>query len=368
MNSFRSCLGLSAGVMCAAALLVNGATPDSPNADQQARYRVIDMGALPWVSDDVAAHINAAGEVSWWQVTADGAMHALTWTKGALDDIGTLDGFVSSISSNLNARGEAVGWAVSGKNLVDSLATTHAFVYSHSRMIDLSTLGGRDSKAMSINDSGQVVGWSRVSDVSTHAFRYQRNKLEDLGALPGGTYSTASAINSSGVIVGTAETAGHLVHAVVWSEKGLRDLGTLEGGMRSRALALNDQGDVVGFSEAEGGDTHGFLYKNGRMLDLGSLGKEPVRANSINNHGQIVGASNVTVYVRHAFLWEDGKMQDLNKLIAQEEKWRLVEAYDINDAGQIVCRAVSAGPSMARHLLLLEPITANEPVTISARK
>jgi probable HAF family extracellular repeat protein len=354
-------LQLSAFLLCVGALTAQGAPPDS------FRYQVIDIGPTPWVGDEVAAHINASGEISWWQATPDHAMHAFLWNNGLLEDIGTPDGYVSSISSSLNAHGETVGWAVSGKNLVDSRATTHAFVYSHARMIDLNTLGGRDSKAKDINEAGEVVGWSKVSDVSSHAFRYRGAKLEDLGTLPGGTYSAANAINAQGLIVGTAETATHLVHAVVWSNKGIIDLGTLPGGSRSRALAVNDRGDVVGFSEAEGSETHAFLYSDGRMQDLGSLGNDPIRANAINNRGQIVGGSNVTVFVRHAFVWENGKMQDLNKLVPADGKWRLVEAYGINDAGRILCEAVRADASAERHLLLLEPVTSKEPKTISRR-
>jgi probable HAF family extracellular repeat protein len=376
MRALRPRSALSRLVNCAGALLslvltgslANSATPAEESRDHQVRYRVVDIGPLAWVSDEVAARINAAGEVSWWQAMPDQTLHAFTWNAGSAHDVGAPIGYLSSMSSSLNAHGDMAGWAVNGRNLVDSLATTHAFLYSRSRITDLSTLGGRDSKAMCINDSGEVVGWSKVSELSIHAFRYRRGKLEDLGTLPGGTYSAATAINAGGLIVGTAETANHLVHAVIWTNHGIVDLGTLPEGMRSRALAVNDRGDVAGFSEAEGAATHGFLFTGGHMQDLGSLGSDPVRANAINNWGQIVGGSNVTVFVRHAFLWERGNMQDLNKLIPQKAKWRLVEAYDINDAGQILCLATTADEFAARHLLLLEPLTNKGAETISERK
>jgi probable HAF family extracellular repeat protein len=360
---------LAAALLCGA-LALRTATPDSSDrnrparsqlCDPQARYEVTDIGVLPWVSDDVSARINSSGQISWWQAEPDRTIHAFTSNRGSLEDLGTLDGFRSSIACSLNARGDIVGWSVSGKNLVDSLATTHAFVYSHARMLDISTLGGRDSRAMGINESGEVVGWSSVSESSRHAFRYRGGKLEDLGTLPGGTFSAAYAISSSGLIAGAAETANHLIHAVTWAGIAIADLGTLPGGSRSRALALNDRGDIVGFSEADEAETHAFLYSAGRMQDLGSLGYDPVRANAINNHGQIVGASNVTLYVRHAFLWQDGKMQDLNKLLSPESKWRLQEAYDINDAAQILCLGMPAERLGERHLLLLKPATNPAP-------
>lgn len=103
------------------------------------------------------------------------------------------------------------------------------------------------------------------------------------------------------------------------------------------------------------------------MQDLGSLGNDPIRANAINNRGQIVGASNVTLYVRHAFLWQDGEMQDLNKLVSPEGKWRLQEAYDVNDNGEIVCLGMPAETPGQRHLLLLMPVSNGARPQVAAR-
>ena len=323
------------------------------------RYEVIDIGILPWVSDDVAPHISAAGEISWWQAGPDQAIHAFAWRSGSLQDIGTLEAFASSIGCRGNTQGQMVGWSVTGKNLVDSRATTHAFLYTRSQMVDLGTLGGRDSKATDINESGQVVGSASLADKSRHAFVYRGGKLDDLGTLPGGTFSAAYAINNNGLIAGAAETSTHLVHAVIWSNRQLVDLGTLPGGMRSRALALNDNGDIVGYSETNDAETHAFLYANGRMQDLGSLGNDPVRANAINNHGQIVGASGVTHFARHAFIWENGTMQDLNKLISPDGNWRLEEAYDITGQGLILCLGTRAGAPRDRHLIVLNSLVTD---------
>jgi probable HAF family extracellular repeat protein len=322
------------------------------------RYELVDIGTLPWVSDDVAPHLSASGEISWWQTTPDRIIHAAAWTSRSQQDIGTLAGFASSIASRANRNGQVIGWSVSGNNLVDSRATTHAYLSTGTQLLDLGTLGGRDSKATDINESGQVVGFSSLPDQSRHAFLYRAGRLLDLCALPGGAFSAAYAINNRGVVAGAAETPTHLVHAVIWRNNRIADLGTLPGGTRSRALALNDRGDIVGYSEADQAETHAFLYTNGRMQDLGSLGFDPVRANAINNHGQIVGASGVNQFARHAFIWENGAMQDLNKLVSPGEAWRLEEAYDITDQGQILCLGIRAGGNRDRHLILLKPVSA----------
>jgi probable HAF family extracellular repeat protein len=346
--------GGSGGVLLAVSLWAAAQPPGS-------RYRLFDLGVLPWVSYDVAPRLNASGDISGWDASSGGTLHAAQWKQSQAHDLGTLTGFASSIATRLNSHGQVVGWSVSGKNLVDSLATTHAFLLAETGMLDLGTLGGRDSRATGINESGVVVGESSVPEKATHAFVYRFGRMSDLGGLPGGAFSAAYAINNRGSIVGAAETSRHLVHAVMWKDSRIVELGTLEGGLRSRALAVNDKQEIVGFSEAAAAATHAFLYVNGRMQDLGTLGNDPVRANAINNHSQIVGASGVSRMIRHAFLWEEGVMHDLNQLIGEKGPWRLEEAYDINDRGQILCLGIRSDESRDRHLLLLEPTSYGKP-------
>jgi probable HAF family extracellular repeat protein len=140
-------------------------------------------------------------------------------------------------------------------------------------MHDLGTLGGRQSAAYAINDSGQTTGWSDLAgDLTHHAFLYT--------GTPG----------SSGV---------------------MHDLGTL-GGTISRVYAINARGQVLGVSTTEAGEFHAFLYTgtpgvDGRMIDLEAwlAASNPVEAAkwrlavfpdfttfrlSMNNTGLITGA------------------------------------------------------------------------------
>jgi probable HAF family extracellular repeat protein len=49
----------------------------------------------------------------------------------------------------------------------------HAFLYKDGVMIDLGTGTGTESRAFSINNKGEVVGFYAMPDASFHAFLYK---------------------------------------------------------------------------------------------------------------------------------------------------------------------------------------------------
>jgi probable HAF family extracellular repeat protein len=336
----------------------------TPSPSPGVTYTVTDLGTLGG-GGGVAHGINNSGQVIGEAALASGQFHAFIWENGTMIDLGTLGGSRSKPFS-INGAGQVVGSSDDASNL-----RSHAFLWQRSvstpngAITDLGTfpvlINPNHSTANGINDSGQIVGvgskefecgisptGSPVICGAGRAARWQNGGMDDLGALSGNSTnnlrsSVAEGINNSGQVVGHSESAPGQFRAFLLQNGTMTSLGTL-GGMHSKALDINDSGQVVGFSSMSGCCAdRAFLWQNGTMINLGTLGRRPgpgsseiSRAQAINSTGQVVGNTSTTTSDGHAFLWQNGTMTDLNSLIPADSGWELLQANDINDAGQIV--------------------------------
>ena len=72
------------------------------------------------------------------------------------------------------------------------------------------------------------------------------------------------------------------------------------------------------------------------MQDLGTLGTDPISLGGwINNRGQVVGWSCDASGDCRAYLWQNNVMTDLNALIPANSPLYLMNAFGINDSGEI---------------------------------
>jgi probable HAF family extracellular repeat protein len=257
----------------------------------------------------------------------------------------------------------------------------------------LGTLGGKNSSASGISDTGEIVGDADTASGDTHAFLYKNGKMTDLGALDGGS-SRALSVNSRGVVCGYSRTANDDEHAVYWDAKGIHDLGPLKGGTQSRAIQLSASSRIVGNSDL--GDPnvlHAFLAYNGRaklifnrdvesqatsinrnahitgsfinpdgrehayyydgvkVTDIGTLGKNYSIGYAINQSNVIVGISDrPDVRNARAFVWTGGTMYDLNDLLTAPADFLLDTGIAINTSGWILATSTEEG------VYLLKPV------------
>jgi probable HAF family extracellular repeat protein len=223
---------------------------------------------------------------------------------------------------------------------------------------DLGTFGGPASYLSNgydgiVNNRGTAVGSADTANPDpfpgfcfnpdcyvSHAFRWDKGVIRDLGALPGGGSSTALSVSSNGFVAGISQNGNTDPlnpnspenRAVLWQNGVITDLGTLEGGYESLATGVNNSAQVVGASNntisdpfsmvGDGYQVRAFLWRGGTMQDLGTLGGPDAFALLINDLGQIAGQSyrtstpNATTGIptQDPFLWTHGTMIDLGTL------------------------------------------------------
>jgi probable HAF family extracellular repeat protein len=225
-----------------------------------------DLGTLGG-NDSHATFINEPGNVTGFSSTSTQindttglpTFHPFLWKDGRMQDLGSLGGTQAQPGSFvygpwgrvMNARGEVVGTST-----LPGEKSWHAFLWSNGHMIDLGTLGGSKSEAVSINDAGQVVGRAYLSDAPLvrHAFLWEKGTMTDLGTVDQ-CRATAKGGNSRAQIVGGLtcpdESGNFAVFRPFYVEKGkpMVDLNTLvdppSGFYMDDAWFINERGEIV---------------------------------------------------------------------------------------------------------------------------
>jgi probable HAF family extracellular repeat protein len=206
------------------------------------------------------------------------------------------------------------------------------------RLIELPAEGGGQSRAYSLNNTGQVVGWIETEDTRHPAHWHNRVTTDLHGVvhfvllhpypeywLYDQNYGEAYHISDADQIVGTARTTIKptgdeiiVTHAFVLRPAVLTDLATpypgdaltnlgTFGGLDSAAVSISNRSHVVGWADRGDRTTRAFLVvpKNGQffvdedsdgvndlMEDLGVLSAfaDPVSsATAVNDNGQVTG-------------------------------------------------------------------------------
>jgi probable HAF family extracellular repeat protein len=359
---------------------------DSPQPPGPPHYYVINLGNPGGGSSSLGNAINDLG----WAMGASNLpgnvyQHATVWLPGSAADLGTLGGPNSAVPFTIrNNTGEVIGVAETAKPQPNNEAwscdlaffatitgdTCLGFVWKNGAMTPLSTLGGDNGFAASVNSAGQVVGWAEtnVHDstcASPQVLQFKATLWDPDGqihALPqfgNDPDSAAVAINQQGQVVGisgicdNAVGAYSAIHAVLWQNGRVFYLGSIGGHGWNTPVSINDNGEVAGFANASGDIVngqltfkfHAFLWTKERgMVDLGTLpGDALSEATGINNEGQVVGTSFGANFTHpRAFIYQDGKMTPLNSLIAGNSTLSLAVTGDINDEGEITGQAIDA--------------------------
>jgi probable HAF family extracellular repeat protein len=343
---------------------------------------IVPLRVLPGGINSQTDSISSSGLISGWSengiidpMTNLPEGRAVLWTKGGqVIDLGTLKGGSESLAATNNSRGQVVGFSNNDVpdpfSLIGFPTQTRAFLWQNGAMQDLNTLGGPDASAGVINERGQVAGSSYTNSTpnpttgipTLDPFLWGGGIMQDLGTL-GGVLGAPNWLNNRGEVVGTSDLAGDVnFHGFLWDGRSLVDLLTL-GGNNSEAFSVNDAGEVVGRADfsVQSTDHHAFLWKNGVMTDLGVVDPWPCStALSVNSKGQAVGDTGICGQGGGPSFFSDhgAAMVDLNTLVLNGSGFEVVDAFDINERGEIAGAAVLTNGD--EHAVLLVPASAEE--------
>lgn len=193
--------------------------------------------------------------------------------------------------------------------------------------VELGTLGGTESRALDINESGAVVGQGKLASGLEHPFLWSRETgMVDLGpALQ--THTRALQVNNAGRVLCETFNA-RVFRGYLWNlESGLTDLGAFSPKHPFTVpAALSERGHVAGGSRDDSGMLRAFLWTPDEgMLDLGT--PDWSEALALNEFDQVVGYAGA-----QAFVWD--RVHGLSLISPPGSN--LSVATDVNNRGQVV--------------------------------
>jgi probable HAF family extracellular repeat protein len=335
---------------CSAALAGQKQPPGPPSLS------IIDLGTLGGTFS-LASGISKKGQVTGFStLPGDAETHGFVWRNGVMRDLGTLGGQNSAVYYPGAENGQVTGLAEGSIN--DPLGEDFCgfgtgliclpAVWRDNTVSVLPTLGGNNGIGSDINNTGQVVGYveNNIPDstcppplvLHVEPVIWERGTIRQLPNIASDPDGYAQSINEGGQAVGGTGDCVTPFHAVLWENSRAIDLGNLGGQFENFAFDINEMGEIVGSSDIAGDTTsHAFLWRNGMMNDLGTLpGDFSSRGEGINERSVVVGFSADAAGNKRAFLWQNGVMSDLNALIPPDTPWFLLQADEVNDAGQII--------------------------------
>jgi len=234
----------------------------------------------------------------------------------------------------------------SGALAVDAIAITHfhldhwgdpqAFFWSpQAGLVDLPIPPGMiESRALDINDAGQITGWIDFEDDGMFDVGFLANG-GDMAIIypPAGSFIQPQAINNDGHVVGTTSDNTQYYKGFIWHD-GVMTLIEPTFGPRSAAYDINREGQIVGWmGTGVGVDSHAFIWHNGNLVDLGTVPDGfTATAHGISDNGYIVGSGHIVKNTVRGFLWEKGRMLRLEPLAGFDSS----EALEVNSHRQVV--------------------------------
>lgn len=342
-----------------------------------APYEIVDLGGLDG-NYSVAYRINEMGiavGISNGPVNEEGerefSAQAVKFQDGGNEALGLLaDGTVSE-ALGINSSGVGVGYANVLTEIEQENGAPIVREDSFAVIFDsgIETLAAKDqltqTKAVAINDDNLIVGFGSFDvdpdDAESpvdRGFIYNNNDqtytmvASLAGEVTRKSYMTG--INNAGKALGFSDakipdTEQYTIKSFIIDTNDSNSLTELptKDNRATFAHDINLFEEVVGSVYISGSrnNQEAFYYDaqsgSEELTFLGFFRSDftDSRARAINDSGQIVGRALVSAPTLNefaAFIYENEELKNLNDLIPCNSGWKLTEATDINNAGQII--------------------------------
>lgn len=229
------------GLLSSAAYYADGATTVLP--------------ALPGTAPRVSylSGINSAGTVVGTQLN-DTRPYGYTYGNGVLTALGGLGMGSWSYGSAINENGLVIASGETGEGYF------HAAEFDGTRLLDWGTLDATGSGyALDVNEHGEMVGYSEImfDPMFDKAWVIRNRVMQPFGNFPTYTDSRALGLNNLGQIVGESEGAFLYSDGVVYD---LNTLAAHDGSLTlTSARDINDRGEIIATACDTGGGCYGVL-------------------------------------------------------------------------------------------------------------
>lgn len=330
----------------AVGVCVLGAAPSIGQSD----YAVIDLGSLGGSSTSAMA-VNELGVVSGTSASSFGN-RAFVWRNGLMESRDPLTG--SSYGEGLNDLGEVAGYH--GIFFNENAGLWRA----DETLTNIGRLGDPRAWARDVNNASMVVGSSHFDEGPIRGYVWSKGEFTILPSMtPEHLGSGATRINELGQVLGggSYDPDGR-GGAILWNNGIPTAIGVLEEGRQSWPGGINNNSQVVGYANANG-QYHAFFWEAGEIIDIHQPNAPAwhTYANAINDNEVIVGTLDRYgdgSFIR-ACIWLNDELRELDGYTPTNSRWTLIEARDINNAGQIVGNGEYRGQS--GHAYMLSPVT-----------
>jgi uncharacterized membrane protein len=284
---------------------------------------------------------------------------SFTWLPQPVSAFGPATMFHMSGNSAINNNGQVAGSYYDGYE--------RAWFYDGTNALNIGDLSGSGlpiARATSLNDAGDVVGFSNRNNTDTPTFLYSGGVIAEYPDV----YDAAQTpgMNNAGAIAGTASISGIGYRAFLRDDAGRMFFDAPGSEYNSQFYALNDNGIGVGSVQYEGRTSAFVASRAGGMQLLQDAGGLFAAAYDVDEWNRAVGYVTGVSGSSRAAIWDGGDLLFLDAIVGGGSQFGAI--YGISDSGQYL---VASGTVDGRSgLFLIEQqmpaATATpEPVTLT---